>query len=84
MRSFELNIFIDCKKDRLYNHLSEPINMIGLHPAPADRDRCAEGKDGREQCFDPPFLHGRDHSAAGISDFQEQNLFCDPSYKTKG
>ena len=32
MRSFELNIFIDCKKDRLYNHFSEPINMIGLQP----------------------------------------------------
>lgn len=32
MRTFELNIFIDCKRDKVYDHLSEPINMIGLQP----------------------------------------------------
>jgi hypothetical protein len=32
MRTFELNIFIDCKRNKVYDHLSEPINMIGLQP----------------------------------------------------
>ena len=32
MNTFELNIFIDCKRDKVYDHLSEPINMIGLQP----------------------------------------------------
>ena len=32
MRTFELNIFIDRKRDKIYEHLSEPINMIGLQP----------------------------------------------------
>jgi len=32
MRSFELNIFIDRPCLEVYNHLSEPINMIGLQP----------------------------------------------------
>ncbi|NTU56836.1 MAG: hypothetical protein HGA79_11355 [Anaerolineales bacterium] len=32
MKTFELNIFIDCKSDEIYDHLSEPINMLGLQP----------------------------------------------------
>jgi len=32
MSSFELNIFISNLRDRIYEHLSEPINMIGLLP----------------------------------------------------
>jgi ribosome-associated toxin RatA of RatAB toxin-antitoxin module len=32
MRTFELIIFLDCERDRVYDHLSEPINMIGLQP----------------------------------------------------
>ena len=32
MQRFELTVFIDCKRDRVYDHLSEPINMIGLQP----------------------------------------------------
>jgi len=32
MRSFEMNVVIDCKKDRLYDHLSELINLNGLQP----------------------------------------------------
>jgi len=32
MRTFELNIFIECKRDKVYDHLSQPINMIGLQP----------------------------------------------------
>lgn len=32
MQTFELTVFIDCKRDKVYDHLSEPINMIGLQP----------------------------------------------------
>ncbi|NWG05819.1 MAG: SRPBCC family protein [Chloroflexi bacterium] len=32
MRTFELNIFIDRPRDEVYDHVSEPINMIGLQP----------------------------------------------------
>jgi len=32
MKTFELNIFIDCERGAIYNHLSEPINMLGLQP----------------------------------------------------
>jgi hypothetical protein len=32
MRTFELNIFIDRPLLEVYNHLAEPINMIGLTP----------------------------------------------------
>jgi ribosome-associated toxin RatA of RatAB toxin-antitoxin module len=32
MRSFELTVFIHCPKEILYDHLSQPINLIGLQP----------------------------------------------------
>lgn len=32
MRTFEQHIFIDRRKDEIYDHLSEPLNMIGLQP----------------------------------------------------
>ena len=32
MRSFELNVFIDCLRSEVYDHISNPINMIGLQP----------------------------------------------------
>jgi ribosome-associated toxin RatA of RatAB toxin-antitoxin module len=30
MQTFELNAFIDCRRSEVYDHLSNPINMIGL------------------------------------------------------
>jgi hypothetical protein len=33
MRTFEQHIFIDCQKDIVYDHIAEPINMIGLWPS---------------------------------------------------
>ena len=30
MRTFELNIFIDRPRSEVYNHLSEPINMLAM------------------------------------------------------
>ena len=32
MRTFEQNIFIDRPRIEVYNHVAEPINMIGLQP----------------------------------------------------
>ena len=32
MRTFELNIFIDRPQNEVFDHVSEPINMIGLLP----------------------------------------------------
>jgi hypothetical protein len=32
MQTFELNVFIDCPRGEVYDHLSNPINMIGLQP----------------------------------------------------
>ena len=46
MRTFELNIFIDCPKIEVYNHISEPINMIGLQPSMTSIDVLKEQRDG--------------------------------------
>ena len=32
MRTFELNVFIDRPRKEVYDHISNPINMIGLQP----------------------------------------------------
>ena len=32
MRTFEQHIFIDRRKAEIYDHIAEPINMIGLQP----------------------------------------------------
>jgi hypothetical protein len=32
MRSFELNIFINRPPREVYDHIAEPLNIIGLHP----------------------------------------------------
>lgn len=46
MRTFEQNIFIDRSKIEVYNHLAEPINMIGLQPFLTSIDVLKEQKDG--------------------------------------
>ena len=45
MRTFELNIFIDRPRVEVYDHLSEPINMIGLTPHMTSIDVLKEQKD---------------------------------------
>jgi len=45
MRTFELNIFIDRPRLEVYNHLSEPINMIGLQPYMTSIDVLKEQRD---------------------------------------
>jgi hypothetical protein len=46
MRTFELNIFIDRPRIEVYNHIAEPINMIGLQPFLTSIDVLKEQKDG--------------------------------------
>jgi len=45
MRSFELNTFIDVPQRVVYEHLAEPINMIGLQPRLTTIDVLKEQKD---------------------------------------
>jgi hypothetical protein len=45
MRTFELNIFIDRPRSEVYDHISEPINMIGLQPFLTTIDILKEQKD---------------------------------------
>ena len=45
MRTFELNIFIECARDTVYDHLSQPINMIGLQPLLTEMDVLEEKED---------------------------------------
>ena len=44
MRSFELNIFIDRPQSEVYEHIAEPINMIGLQPLMTTIDILKEQK----------------------------------------
>lgn len=53
MRTFELNIFIDRPRNEVYNHLSEPINMIGLTPNMTSIDVLKEQKDASEVILRP-------------------------------
>jgi hypothetical protein len=46
MRTFELNIFINCPRREIYEHVAEPINMIGLQPLLTTIDILKEQKDG--------------------------------------
>jgi hypothetical protein len=45
MRTFELNVFIDCPRSEVYDHMSNPINMIGLQPLLTTIDVMKEQKD---------------------------------------
>ena len=45
MRSFELNSFIDRPQGEVYDHLAEPINMIGLQPLLTTIDVLKDQKD---------------------------------------
>ena len=46
MRTFELNIFIDRPRVEVYEHMAQPINMIGLQPRLTTIDILKEQKDG--------------------------------------
>jgi len=45
MRTFELNIFIESTRNKIYDHLSVPINMIGLRPLLTEMNVLDERRD---------------------------------------
>jgi hypothetical protein len=47
MRTFELNIFIDRPCEEVYEHLAQPINMIGLQPRLTTIDILKEQNDAK-------------------------------------
>jgi hypothetical protein len=66
MRTFELNIFIDRPRIEVYNHLSEPINMIGLRPYMTSIDVLKEQKDA-EGTILRPFYTMQTYKWLGLS-----------------
>lgn len=84
MRTFiELNIFIDCPRDKVYDHLSEPINMIGLHPLLTTIDVLKERQDERGVLL-RPYYTVETHRLAGILFFSESHLLGHPSDEAEG
>ena len=53
MRTFELNIFIDRSREEVYEHLAQPINMIGLQPHLTTIDILKEQKDANGAILRP-------------------------------
>jgi ligand-binding SRPBCC domain-containing protein len=56
MRTFELNIFIDRPCNEVYDHISEPINMIGLQPLLTTIDILKEQKDANQVVLRPFYM----------------------------
>lgn len=56
MPAFELNIFIDRPRNDVYDHLSEPINMIGLQPYLTTIDILKEQKDAHGILLRPFYM----------------------------
>jgi hypothetical protein len=56
MRTFELNIFIDRPRDEVYEHIAEPINMIGLQPLLTTIDILKEQKDANKIILRPFYM----------------------------
>ena len=65
MRTFELNIFIDRPRIEVYNHLAEPINMIGLQPFLTSIDILKEQRDGNSIVL-RPFYFVETHRWLGL------------------
>ncbi|GAB4447505.1 MAG: hypothetical protein OHK0041_07150 [Anaerolineales bacterium] len=53
MRTFELTVFIDCPKETVYDHLSQPLNMIGLQPLLTEIDVLNERRDANGTVLRP-------------------------------
>lgn len=65
MRTFELNIFIDRPRIEVYNHIAEPINMIGLQPFLTSLDVLKEQKNSSETIL-RPFYFVETHRWLGL------------------
>jgi hypothetical protein len=56
MRSFELNIFINRPRREVYDHIAQPINLIGLQPMLTTIDILKEQKDGNGITLRPLYM----------------------------
>jgi len=56
MRTFELNIFLDRPRNEVYDHIAEPINMIGLQPLLTTIDILKEQKDAKKVVLRPFYM----------------------------
>ncbi len=56
MRRHELNIFIGCPPREVYEHLAEPINMIGLQPLLSTIDVLKEQRDASGMILRPFYM----------------------------
>lgn len=56
MRRYELNIFISRPRREVYEHLAEPINMIGLQPLLATIDVLKEHQDANGILLRPFYM----------------------------
>jgi len=96
MRIFEQHIFIDCQKDIAYDHIAEPINMIGLQPLLTTIDVLKEQEDEHGVILRPfytvevfrwagiPLLRNRIYSVIHLirpKDELEFHVFSKPNIK---
>jgi len=71
MRTFELNIFIDRPRAEVYDHVAQPINMIGLQPLLTTIDILKEQKDGNGVML-RPFYTVETFRWLGLSIFKDR------------
>ena len=96
MRTFEQHIFIDRRKDEIYDHIAEPINMIGLQPLLTTIDFMKEQTDENEIILRPfytvevfrwagiPLMRNRIYSVIHLTkprDELEFHVFSKPNIK---
>lgn len=56
MRRYKLNAFINRSPQEVYEHMAEPINMIGLQPLLTTIDVLKEQKDGNDVTLRPSYM----------------------------
>lgn len=71
MQSFELNIFIDRPRNEVYDHIAEPVNMIGLQPYLTTIDILKEQKDA-DGILLRPFYMMETYRWAGLPIFRSR------------
>ena len=96
MRTFEQHIFIDRRKDEIYDHISEPLNMIGLQPLLTTLDVMKEQTDANGITLRPfytvevfrwagiPLMRNRIYSVIHLTkprDELEFHVFSKPNIK---
>ncbi|HAV76531.1 MAG TPA: hypothetical protein DCX53_04165 [Anaerolineae bacterium] len=73
MQTFELDIFIDCPQYKIFDHISQPINMIGLQPLLTEIDILEEKMENN--VIQRPFQTVETFRWLGLPIFKNRNLF---------